>query len=114
MNKQNRIKVGKLGTFTFKKGYYVYIGSAPSDARIRRHLRKDKKKHWHIDYLLDHGTIVNIYVSNIPECKLAERLNGKVVVKKFGSTDCKCDSHLKYFETNPKKLLSKLGKEWTR
>jgi len=36
-------------------GYYIYIGSAfgPGGVRARmlRHLRADKPKHWHIDYL---------------------------------------------------------------
>ena len=32
------------------------------------------------------------------ECKLASMLSGKVVVEKFGSTDCNCKSHLFYYE----------------
>ena len=48
------IPVGKLGNISFQKGHYVYVGSALNglDARIKRHLRKHKKIHWHIDYLL--------------------------------------------------------------
>jgi Uri superfamily endonuclease len=49
-----RISVGKLGKINFKKGYYLYVGSGQNslEARIARHLRKRKKKFWHIDYLL--------------------------------------------------------------
>jgi len=48
------IKIGQLGEVFFKEGDYIYIGSAKAclDARLRRHLRKDKKTYWHIDYLL--------------------------------------------------------------
>ena len=55
------IHVGKLGGFLFKKGYYVYTGSARKGlkARIERHARKEKTLHWHIDYLLDSATILD-------------------------------------------------------
>jgi len=49
-----RISVGKLGKINFKKGYYLYVGSGQNslETRIARHLKKRKKKFWHIDYLL--------------------------------------------------------------
>jgi len=42
---KRRIKVGRLGSFIFPAGYYVYTGSAKIglEARIARHLRRDKK-----------------------------------------------------------------------
>ncbi|MDR1747510.1 MAG: DNA/RNA nuclease SfsA, partial [Spirochaetaceae bacterium] len=46
--------VGALGNLRFRKGWYVYAGSAQRNlsGRIARHLRKvRKKKHWHLDYL---------------------------------------------------------------
>ena len=54
LNNTKRIKVGKLGNINFKKGYYVYVGSAMNslESRIKRHLIDEKKLHWHIDYLL--------------------------------------------------------------
>lgn len=38
---------------SFKGGYYYYVGSAQKgfSKRVLRHLRKDKKLHWHIDYI---------------------------------------------------------------
>ena len=55
--------IGKRGLMTFPQGTYVYVGSALNglDQRIRRHLRTDKKIHWHIDYLLPHAQITTIY-----------------------------------------------------
>jgi len=40
-----KIKVGQLGETSFKKGDYIYIGSAKGylEARLRRHLKKGKK-----------------------------------------------------------------------
>ena len=40
-----KIKVGKLGMINFKKGYYVYVGSAMNslESRLKRHLSEDKK-----------------------------------------------------------------------
>ncbi|MBN2461113.1 MAG: DNA/RNA nuclease SfsA, partial [Candidatus Cloacimonetes bacterium] len=47
------IKIGALGWRNFPAGYYVYVGSAlhSLQARLKRHSRHDKRKHWHIDYI---------------------------------------------------------------
>ena len=49
-----KLTVGRLGTFLFPVGRYIYTGSAKRsiEARIARHLRKKKTLRWHIDYLL--------------------------------------------------------------
>ena len=48
-----RLQVGRLGDIVFPEGYWLYFGSALNglEARLRRHLRHDKKLHWHVDYL---------------------------------------------------------------
>ena len=55
LEKSVKIRVGKLGEFQFPAGWYVYTGSAKNGvkARVMRHLRSNKKKRWHIDYLLE-------------------------------------------------------------
>jgi len=104
-----RMKIGKLGTFYFKKGLYVYTGSALKnlEGRIKRHLRKKKKIFWHIDYLLKSkkASIVAILIVESKEkieCKINNLIfslpGAKVLIKKFGSSDCNCKSHLIYFE----------------
>ena len=42
--KSRAITIGKLGTLPFSYGYYAYVGSAFNgvEARITRHLRKEK------------------------------------------------------------------------
>ncbi|MDI6654490.1 MAG: GIY-YIG nuclease family protein [Candidatus Hydrothermarchaeota archaeon] len=106
-----KIKVGKLGVFEFPRGYYVYIGSALNnlEARIARHFSKRKKKHWHIDYLLEKGKIIAFFASQKKECELNSEIfkipGAMTPVEKFGSTDCGCKSHLAYFKENPVKYL---------
>jgi sugar fermentation stimulation protein A len=104
-----RVETGALGTIGFKKGWYVYSGSARKNlsARISRHLRKEgKQKHWHIDYLTPYAARIKalpvMSYRNL-ECDLAgelARLGGKPVAG-FGSSDCRCTSHLFYFPDPP-------------
>ncbi|WP_456419321.1 DUF123 domain-containing protein [Methanocaldococcus infernus] len=98
------IKFGNHERF-FKKGYYFYVGSANGKSinlknRIERHLRKEKNKFWHIDYLLEHGTIEDIYINNKSvECEVAKELSNILEpIKGFGCSDCKCVSHLFYLK----------------
>ncbi len=103
------IKVGSLGRISFDKGYYCYVGSAMGrgrslESRISRHLTRKKKLRWHIDYLLrrKESEIVLILCFRSQrriECELAKKLSkcASGYVSKFGSSDCKCKSHLFYF-----------------
>ena len=97
------INVGSLGTISFGKGIYLYIGSALGAgglrARILRHLRRDKRLFWHIDYLLKYARVIAIYTIRSPqklECKIAQQFMARNIpyVPRFGSSDCQCRSHL--------------------
>lgn len=82
----SKIRIGALGTFDFRRGHYVYIGSALNglDARIARHLTgvpwrdlppewqrgeigrrlsrgRPKRFFWHIDYFLPHAQILQVW-----------------------------------------------------
>ena len=96
-----------MGELNFKKGYYIYVGSALNsiDARVRRHLSDEKKLFWHIDYLL---TSPNSNVDEVIlersskkwECSIATEISKKgLSVNGFGCSDCKCNSHLFYFKS---------------
>lgn len=116
------IHIGKLGNMNFKKGFYYYIGSAMGktgsstlESRIKRHIRlpKHKKKHWHIDYLLENKNISFIKIFLIPhkqklECMLAQELLNVSdgFIERFGSSDCACHSHLPYFKDSDGYLLN--------
>ena len=105
LNNSKNITFGKNRIERFKKGYYFYVGSAMGSSnnlkrRIGRHLRDDKKMHWHIDYLLKYGKIDKIYTTNKKvECNVAEELLKKFdFIEGFGCSDCKCKSHLFYLK----------------
>ena len=108
--KTRRIRVGRLGIFKFPAGWYIYTGSAMNgvSARLARHLRKRKRLHWHIDYFLKHTKIVGIkkcLTTKRKECSLNRILinceGARVLVKNFGSSDCRCQTHLVYFTDKP-------------
>jgi len=106
VDKKCRIPIGKLGEFTFPEGQYVYTGRAGKNLtqRISRHKRLDKKRFWHIDYILSnkHVRILDINVvsrRSDDECIENQKLLkecASIVVKGFGATDCKsnCGAHL--------------------
>jgi Uri superfamily endonuclease len=106
LSQATRIKIGRRGAFRFPKGHYIYTGSAKNglEARVERHLRKEKKLFWHIDYLLEHASIRRVFLfeDGSEECSLAKRTldvpNAKIIVPGFGASDCKCPAHLAYFE----------------
>lgn len=97
-----RLQIGRFGEFDFPAGNYVYTGSAKRsfEARIARHLRRDKTLRWHIDYLLDAPgvSVAEVRRSAEPECVLNQATAGEIPILGFGASDCHrgCGSHLKY------------------
>lgn len=85
-------------------GPLAYVGSALGKAgfqRVVRHLAFNESKNitWHIDQILRKTKPRCVYLmpsSEKIECKLSETFSSKfsIPVKHFGSSDCKCDSHL--------------------
>ena len=102
LSKEIKIQIGKLGSFVFPIGIYIYTGSAKTnfDERIKRHYSKDKKIRWHIDYLLSNKftRIVKVEKYKTLECVVNQQTKGKILIQKFGASDCTngCSSHLKY------------------
>ncbi len=96
------LAIGKLGTFDFPAGDYVYTGSARIglEKRIARHLATEKIRRWHIDYLLTGSwvQITAIYLWWEKECCINQQTAGAIIVPRFGASDCRagCGSHLKY------------------
>ncbi len=104
------IRVGALGVFFFHAGLYAYIGSARGPgglrARLKRHLQPSaqKKKHWHIDYLLQVGEITSLCWSTEgkhTECEWAYKASGTRFPMRFGSSDCSCAGHLVHLTSAP-------------
>lgn len=115
------ITIGKLGMLRLQPGYLVYTGSALGSgglrARLSRHLRREKRYHWHIDYLLAHPAITIAGIWAMPldaeqaqlaaqpprlECRSHIALGGiPAPLARFGAGDCRCETHLSLFATRP-------------
>ncbi len=105
LSKSLRITPGQLPETTFPSGHYLYVGRSKDSlqGRIRRHLRKQKKTFWHIDYLLSRARIENIWIKpgDFDECQITHKIHhlfchARYPVNKFGASDCRCPGHLLY------------------
>ena len=107
LNKPLAVHVRSIGTANLAAGWYVYAGSAWGSgglrARIARHLRQNKKPHWHIDPLtIAANDLSALALPDTRECDLIARLiasgSFSPAISGFGSTDCRvCESHLLAF-----------------
>jgi len=114
----------KAREFHLRGGYYVYVGSAMNslEKRVMRHFAKEKRLHWHIDYLLKEAELLRAYL--IPSGKrLEERLSLEVSrfgepVPGFGAGDVKVSTNLYRFDEEPDwvlvEILGRLGLSWKR
>lgn len=85
-------------------GWLVYAGSARGGggigARLRRHFRKDKKVHWHVDELTNAAArMAALAIPGGSECEIVDRLLAsglfETALAGFGSSDCRhCEAHL--------------------
>ncbi len=108
LEKDLKINVGNLGEVYFRKGYYVYVGSAMKalSKRIQRHRIRRKKLFWHVDYLREEANFIDVLpirTHDRLECEIARRVEkiSEWSVSGFGASDCKCKSHLYGFSENP-------------
>lgn len=113
------IETGSRRRFRLPAGWYVYVGSALGGlrARLRRHARRSKPRHWHVDALRARADLVAVVYRESRErleCATAARLatlpGASVPVPGFGASDCRCRSHLFFFEQRPG---LRLGPSWT-
>lgn len=104
-----KLDIKKFTGLTFPAGWYYYVGSAQKNFhhRVLRHIRKEKKIHWHIDHLTTNKKIdvKSIYIfENKPkqfETDLVKDLVDNIPLKYFAdgfgnSDDPVCKSHLLY------------------
>jgi Uri superfamily endonuclease len=106
------ITVGRLGRLRFSRGTYAYVGSAfgPGGlaARLGHHLKISAKPHWHIDAFRRQTDIVEVWYSEGRRCEhlwarvAAELPEAATPIAGFGSSDCRCRSHLIFFRRRPR------------
>ena len=122
------LQVGRWGTLEVQPGYYLYVGSAfgPGGlrARVARHCRKDKPKHWHIDYLRAHALLTSVWYRHDPfraEHQWAAALASlpeALPLAGFGSSDCTCKTHLFFMQAKPARerfagMIGRSVEEWS-
>lgn len=114
------IRIGRRPPLRFPRGFYCYVGSALNslEKRTGRHMSRNKRLHWHIDYFLEHARIVgikSIESQNRLECMVSREVAGLadgVPMEGFGSSDCSCRSHLHYFRANPSGRIEGVMEKW--
>jgi Uri superfamily endonuclease len=102
MAKNVTLDFGSLGKLDFPKGLYAYVGSAQNglEKRVERHLGSAKRQFWHIDYLLgnDAAKVLKVFckeAGKVEECRISDKIDERgIPIRGFGSSDCKCKSHL--------------------
>ncbi len=105
------ISVGSLGEFRLNPGYFIYVGSAfgPGgvQARVNRHHRRRKRRHWHIDYLTEHLTAVGVWYTHDSHRRehawagVMTKIAIEPAIEGFGCSDCGCYTHLFYTASRP-------------
>ena len=111
-SRAERVQIGKLGALELRRGFYVYVGSAMGPggvrARLAHHQKVSQRPHWHIDYLRLHTRLDRIWSSHSRVrrehqwARLIGAMPGASVPNAgFGSSDCRCKTHLFFFARRP-------------
>jgi histidyl-tRNA synthetase len=102
------------GAARLAAGDYLYCGSARGPgglrARLARHMRRDRRPHWHVDQLTGAGKLLGAWIEiRGSECALNEALADlPVPLAGFGSSDCRrCVAHLRFFPAS-----ARLPSQW--
>lgn len=103
LDRSRTVRPGRLGRIDLSAGLYLYFGSALGGiaARVERHLRAHKSLHWHIDALTSAARPEEVWWVESGErlechwARTALAVEGvEAPVRGFGSSDCRCESHL--------------------
>lgn len=109
------VQIGRWGAMGLVAGYYIYVGSALGPggvrSRVNRHWRRDKAKHWHIDYLREIMVPAEAWFKYGEErlehqwANLFLHRDAMEPAPGFGCSDCRCHSHLFYTAIRPDRAL---------
>ncbi len=121
--KGQKIKVAKLPETYYPPGFYLYVGRAKRGLRkrVERHLRRDKKLFWHIDYLLRKSKVDEVWTkhNSLDECRTAKKIaqiakSSIIPDNHFGASDCRCPGHLIYVAESDELLQVRKGLAFER
>lgn len=102
-----RASIGRLGTYSFPAGEYLYLGSAQGSggvrARVAHHLGSQTAPHWHLDWLRPYLSAAGCWFASPGESSLqclwsqavAGLAGANIPAKGFGASDCRlsCAAH---------------------
>jgi Uri superfamily endonuclease len=110
---REKILIKKPKPMLLDPGFYIYTGRANKamEARIARHLKREKTLRWHIDQLSTHSHLAEIdyCLFELPpqmECELNQSMEHQQgflrFIRGFGNSDCRggCIGHLVHFDEN--------------
>jgi len=102
------IRIGRLGKLQLQLGWYVYVGSAfgPGGlrARVDHHRGRARRPYWHVDYLRRYTRLESVWYCCGVRCEhewaaaIGAMPGATMVQQGFGSSDCRCETHLYWFE----------------
>ncbi|MEJ2654534.1 MAG: GIY-YIG nuclease family protein [Acidihalobacter sp.] len=112
---RSRVRIGRFGEFSLESDWYAYVGSAFGagglNARVGRHLRRDKPLRWHFDYLRPYVVPRAVWYAMGPmRCEsawasaLGTMPGAAVPLAGFGASDHPGASHLFAFDDRPSLL----------
>ncbi len=112
-DRQQTVRIGRLGQLAVEPGCYVYVGSALGPggvrARVGHHSRLATRPHWHIDYLRRAATLRHVWYSydsvrrEHAWADIFARMPGvSIPLSGFGASDCACPAHLYFFPRQPR------------
>jgi len=107
-----RLNIGQLGQFDFPAGYYAYVDGAYSigglAGALKKRLAPPETPVRHIDYLRQAAGIEEIWLTTASHTRehlwsalLLEIPGAMSLTEGFGATNCRCESHLIYFDVRP-------------
>jgi Uri superfamily endonuclease len=107
--RRSTLQAGSLGPVTLERGWYAYVGSAARarEARVARHLAREKRLRWHADHLFSAFPAGRAWLVDgaTGECALAGALaalpGAERRPRRFGAGDCRCPGHLVRFARRP-------------
>ena len=107
-----QLDIGRMAHVSLAAGRYGYIGSALGPGglggRMQHHLGTIAIPHWHIDYLRAVAQCEQVWVCAQAQGRehawadlLVQWSDVSVAVPAFGTSDCRCATHLFRWETLP-------------
>jgi len=124
-----KTRIGRHRSVALPQGLYVYTGSGVGpgstslEGRVHRHLRRKKRKFWHVDRILacKPAKIMSVVLAETVaglECRVNAALTRdphfRVLQSGIGSSDCRCESHFLLAKESVRPLLRRVRSHYLK